>query len=301
MKTLIRLVSIVILHICLALQALGQPNLIGFDGRPAPNNLPSVFFSVQPAAAVAGQIVQVTLYVANLGKATAGPFTVSLYLSKDANINPASDYPVYLHVPLDSIAANHYSGKIATFQLPSQDTIDSLGGAGSFFIGMVVDDQGQVSESNESDNRNQGVGKDLAQISISIPAPDLAGFDGRPTYPTAYFSVPAGLNWGDSCPYNLAVRNLTGGNAGAGNIHIFLSPDQHIGDSTDYLLYTNSFTGIPGLSYSYWSGSFHLPTVNPFGSSQTGMALKLGPYFAGFIFPISLDVRDILKLMARLV
>jgi hypothetical protein len=34
---------------------------------------------------------------------------------------------------------------------------------------------------------------------------------------------------------------------------------------------------------------------------QTGMALKLGPYFLGFIFPIPICMRDIFELVARFI
>ena len=264
------LLGYILLFLCsIAFDVLATPDLVGLDGRLY--GIPSDYFYVQPSSFKAGDQVTVSLYVANFGNSAAGASHIRLYLSKSSTINPASDYALTEHIAIPSLNVNGYAGGTVTVKIPAQNVINSLGGPGSFTIGMVVDSLNEIVESNEGNNLNTGTGKDLASVTVSIPLPDLAGFNGATSYPDAYFGVlGTNLTWGDSIRLHLAFQNLTGGNAGPFNVKVYLSPDSSIGDAGDYLIlnYTNS-SGLAGLTYNSLDATVSLPSVNPFGGTQT--------------------------------
>lgn len=55
----------------------------------------------------------------------------------------------------------------------------------TYYLGMIVDADNDVSESNESNNRNLGPGIDRDEVLITLPVGDLAvtiqNIDGTPT------------------------------------------------------------------------------------------------------------------------
>lgn len=251
------------------------PNLFGFDGRSY--SQPSYYFRVSSSSVGAGQPVTVYFYVANLGDAASGTFNIRFYLSKDSTIDPATDYTLYTWSSFPSLNAGTFNGGSVTVQLPAEDTINALGGAGTFYIGMYVDYSGAVSESNENDNRNLADGADRASLAVTIPGPDLVGFDGRPTYANAYFDVQDGaLTWGDPCSFRLAVWNASGGNATNFKAKVYVCTNSTIDSATGYLVYTLTFSGgMKGLTYSWYTNQLSLPAVNPFGNNQTNFYIGM--------------------------
>ena len=257
------------------LTAYAAPDLLGFDGRSY--SYPSYYFRSTSSSVSAGQTAMVYFYVANLGDAASGTYSVRFYLSKDSNIDPATDYTLYTMYSAPSLAASSFNGWSANLQLPTEDTITALGGAGTFYIGMYVDCLNQVSESNESNNRNLGDGADRASLTVTIPAPDLAGFNGGTTYTNAYFDIQNGtLNWGDLCTFHFAAQNLSGGNATSFKVKLYLCTNSTINSDSGYLLYTLSFSaGLKGLTYNSYDGLMSLPSVNPFGNSQSNFYIGM--------------------------
>jgi RHS repeat-associated protein len=259
------LFCLLVLLLCLSHASIGNAqNLIGYPGG----------FSLSSSSVAAGTQVTVTFGILNDSNTPAGASSVRFYLSKDANIDPATDYALTGNV--SGIPALGRVGNItgATYAvtLPTQDTITSLGGAGAFYIGMVVDSANQVNESNEGDNRNQGVGRDMASLTVTVPSPDLAGVDSRIYGGSNYFRVTeSSVNWGDTIHVSHAVVNNTGGNAGPFNVKFYLSPDATIGDASDYIVFTTNYTaGLSGQTYTSTSSqSITLPAVNPFGAGTS--------------------------------
>ncbi len=234
-------------------------NLTGLNGG----------FSLSSASVAAGTQVTVTFGILNASNTPAGASSVRFYLSKDASIDPATDFALTGNLSgipaLGPIAQPSYTIPVS---LPPQNVIASLGGPGAFHIGMVVDSANQVNETNEGDNRNQGLGRDLASLTVTIPPPDLAGADSRVFGGSVYFRVlESSANWGDIIRVSHAVVNNTGGNSGPFNVKFYLSPDLTIGDSGDYVVFTRTISGIPGQTYSATpTQSVVLPSVNPFGT-----------------------------------
>ena len=114
----------------------------------------------------------------NAGDTATGAFDVQFYLSEDATIDPGVDLllqldpsdsqydssePEAFHVAgLAGLAA--YSNSV-TLAVP---TADPFGADGDYYLGMFVDADGNVTEVNETNNRNRGQGQDGGDVQYTI-------------------------------------------------------------------------------------------------------------------------------------
>jgi len=95
--------------------------------------------------------------VANIGTAPAGGFTIYFYLSQDSTITSGDNLLASYWVdPLASGASFHGTKSL------SPGTGDPFGGNGRYTLGMVLDVNNVVAESDETNNSNQGYGVDMA-------------------------------------------------------------------------------------------------------------------------------------------
>jgi subtilisin-like proprotein convertase family protein len=143
-------------------------DLVGTQFGVAPENLHG-----------AGGQTTANLTVHNQGNTSTAPFDVKFYLSDDPVIDPASDMPLSLQASdlnYDPLAptAYHVSGGLAalsnysaTVKL-SVPVNDPFLTDGQYYIGMVVDADGDVAEANETNNRNQGQGLDGDGVTYSL-------------------------------------------------------------------------------------------------------------------------------------
>jgi len=115
---------------------------------------------------------------ANQSADSAGPFKVRFFISDDASIDDGSDY-LLANVVNFSSGLNPWSyGGMNDFgftiTLPS---VNPIGGSSPYYIGMVVDYDNEVTESNEGNNKNQGIKKDYDSLTILVPEPDIHVYD----------------------------------------------------------------------------------------------------------------------------
>lgn len=156
------------------LNATAAVDLVGFDGRTNSNTtLKQVFFDLKETSATWGGTINVNYGVHNQGSTAAGAFTVKFYLSTDTTIGDPSDY-VFFTVPVSSMGGGsiyYIPGFEQPMDLPA---VNPLSGS-TFYIGMVVDADNQVSESNEANNKNVGdfKDKDTTAITIVPPTPNI--------------------------------------------------------------------------------------------------------------------------------
>jgi hypothetical protein len=104
----------------------------------------------------------------------AGSFNVKFYLSDDATINPAND----ILLNLDPTSPGYNGANPSAYQVASLaghgtfsaspildvPTSDPFSTDNSYYIGMVIDADANVTEVNEGNNRNTGVGFDQAAV-----------------------------------------------------------------------------------------------------------------------------------------
>ncbi|MHC4995859.1 MAG: CARDB domain-containing protein, partial [Planctomycetota bacterium] len=132
-----------------------------------------------PSSASAGQSVPVEYEIEAFGQDAANPFDVGFYLSGNSRISAAD---LYLgSARFDSgLPSGGVSGPVVfDAQMPPAGHVfwDSWGGDGVYFVGMVVDLEGEVPETNESNNLNAGALTDHTFLTINSTdaplAPDL--------------------------------------------------------------------------------------------------------------------------------
>ncbi len=104
----------------------------------------------------------------NVGNAVAPQSFAGLYLSRDANITTADRY--LRSVTISSLGSlDTQSGSNMSFLLP--DSADAFwdGATGdTYYLGLIYDYDGTVSETNETNNANLGLGIDVAQVTIDV-------------------------------------------------------------------------------------------------------------------------------------
>lgn len=148
-----------------AVRSFAAPDLLGY-------NAGSLYFSVPQNSSSWGHEIQIRFAVANLGDSTAGTFKIKFYLSPNSTIGDAGDYLLYTYT-INSLSAQFYTGTGQYVVLP---TSNPFGSGTSFYVGMIVDADNQVAESNEANNKNQGANLDRTSSAFSItnPAPNIA-------------------------------------------------------------------------------------------------------------------------------
>ena len=142
-------------------------DLQGYDFRPY--NFPDFYFHLDESAPSWGDQVHLNYAFKNAGTSPPAPqsFNIEFYISSDTTIE-TSDFLWQRFTGYSVPNAATGSAYTATLTLPASNPLDPLG-AGPFTIGMIVDSQNTVAESNEANNRNQGTAKDQTAVSILPP------------------------------------------------------------------------------------------------------------------------------------
>jgi subtilase family serine protease len=102
-----------------------------------------------PSSAAAGSSIQLNYQIKNQGNASAVASNTKFYLSQDLNIGNEDVYLGYDYV--SGIAAGSSSSESTTLSLGSNIT------AGNYYLAYIADGDGNVAESNETNNGIAGV------------------------------------------------------------------------------------------------------------------------------------------------
>ncbi len=143
------------------------PDLVGFDFRPGH---PTAYFHVEESSPSWGSQIHLDFAYANTGGPPSGSqtFNIAFYLTTNATINPAGDYGFGRLTGFSVPASGSGAVSSATITLPASNPLSPLT-AGPFTIGMLVNSDNTVAESNSGNNDNQGNGKDLTAVAIQPP------------------------------------------------------------------------------------------------------------------------------------
>ncbi|MBN1911450.1 MAG: hypothetical protein JW818_17035, partial [Pirellulales bacterium] len=156
---------------------LGGIDLMGTGFDVVPDNLHLAFGTAT-----------VSFSVRNIGDTGTGEFDLKFYLSDDATIDPATDMLLELspsdpHSDNTEPSAYHVSGGLASMSTIS-DTItlvvpgqDPFGTDNDYYLGMVVDADGDVNEVNETNNQDRGQGLDQDNAEYVVSTPVVNSFD----------------------------------------------------------------------------------------------------------------------------
>jgi hypothetical protein len=215
-------------------------------------------FDLNKSVINVGDSFNLTFDIANLGGSTKDPFNVTFYLSNDKIIDKNSD-PILRTITLDPLTAKSSTDLLELTQDLVLPGVDSTywRGDGTYYVGMKIDSDNRIAESNESNNIRWD---DL--IVNNTQRPDLTAKDFDLTKSIA--------NAGDSLNINFDVANLGGTTNAPFNVSFYLSKDDILDSSDKELLFTTidglagkSSTGplvfnqdfsLPGVNDSFWSG-----------------------------------------------
>ena len=230
------------------------------NSMPSPMQLevtPAVFPNLRAVSVTipideidAGDELQVTDTVENVGPIDAGSFVVGIHLSEDEIITSAD-------LLIGVRAIPHLEGGLES-TATGPITIPLSTPEGEWFVGTLVDSQGDVEESDEFDNTAVAA----TQVHITTPPlPDLA---------TDQLSFsPLTVDVGSLFEVSESVTNIGLGTSGTAEVGFYLSADATV--TTDDLL-----IGIRGLSAlgigesSSVSSSFAIPAGTPGGDYHVG-------------------------------
>ncbi len=159
-----------------------------------------------------GQPIHVSGDVLNRGAGTAtAPFKVGIYASAGKNIGAGSVYLGYINVPsgLGAGQAFHFD---QTFNM-SPSPVPGIGSTQTVYLGVRVDNDKQIVESNEANNDN-GKAAQL-HINAAIPANLVA---------TSFNVTPNAVNWGDTLNVTAQIKNQSQGDAPTTRARVVLTP-----------------------------------------------------------------------------
>lgn len=232
------------------------------------NLLPDLPQSVNAGASITVSVIRIQ----NSGSSPSGPFDVDFYISRDIIIGDASDRFLTTRATPTGIAGPGVEEFTTTLTLPGVND-PFWNGDGNYYVGMVIDPDNTVTETNEANNDSVALLDDYDIIRVvNTRQSDLTA--------TVFDVVPEITNAGTSLTANYNIRN-TGGAAGAFVVSFYLSTDTAI-TPADLLLRTetinslaaNANTGnlsvqlsLPGINAAFWNGN---------GTYSIGMIIDSG-------------------------
>lgn len=222
------------------------------------------YFNVIQEPRNAGQSFNTQFQIQNNQSSDSGLFDVDFYISTNDYISTGDRY-------LGSYWIGNLPGNSSTGTLNKALTLPAKGdpfwnqlGDGEYHIGMIVDGNNYVLETNERNNRNTGEFKDYDGVVINnTKYVDLSG---------QYFNVnPEPLKAGDYFDVDFRIQNSEVNSSGDFDVKFYLSKNKTISGSHPYdrylgrysvsNVYGNSTSStfskrlrLPSLGDSYWDG-----------------------------------------------
>jgi len=235
-------------------------NKLTVDAPPPPMpNLTVSDISFQPLQVERGETIVVAYKISNTGTANAGYFEVGIYLSDDMIISP-SDWPLKRYKVNNGLAAQ---SSMNESYICDVDPPPGSYPAGTYYVGVYVDDRFDVQESDETDNWD--LSTDTLKLDDPAQLPDLI-------IKNVSFS-PTSVYTGDTVTVSYTVENIGNSAAGKFKIGIYLNTITNMNPSWGYKIgtkevnnglaagYQNSYSetylvhsGIP--EGDYWVGAF---------------------------------------------
>jgi subtilase family serine protease len=150
-----------------------------------------------------GQPFDIGFTVANEGPGTTGKVNVDFYISTNDFISEG-DYKLGSYGIDDGLTGKSDTGLLSNrFQLPGADDDFWKDGAGTYYVGMIIDPENDIAETKELNNRNRGEFIDLDGV-------DVGGFEGD--QPADLLSiefnvVPEDIKAGERCDVEYKIYN----------------------------------------------------------------------------------------------
>ncbi len=229
------------------------------------------YISASWTSADAGDSKSISTRIKNDGDASSGSFRWGLYLSTDTTITTSD-------IQLDTWSQSSISSGSSRSSTKSVTIPSSITG-GYYYVGMIVDINSQVSESDEGNNYDYDSGR--ARI---YELPDLI-----PRTTSSSCSTPSTGTIGDyldssiSIQYENDASSSYGQSSGAFDWAMYLSTDSTITTS-------DTQVGSDQYSSSLSSGNYRTDTLS--SSNRIPSNLNAGTYYWGYILDVNSDVDE---------
>jgi hypothetical protein len=139
---------------------------IGSGGSTGRADLLGTYFNATPEPLFSGETFTVDVDISNLGnRSTGSSFRVSFYLSSNSTIS-STDY-LLGSATIGSLNAGATDAFSVNLSLPGF-TNSFWFGDGTYYIGMIIDSNDAIAESNENNNRNRGELLDYDGVFITV-------------------------------------------------------------------------------------------------------------------------------------
>ncbi|VAW21937.1 hypothetical protein MNBD_BACTEROID01-1911 [hydrothermal vent metagenome] len=223
-------------------------------GDPEIQGVNLTYDSLMNNFTVDGAQVNISLEVENTGTEASGPFSIGYYLSPSAPVSTSGillGYNTYSGLSAGASINETFSSDITT--IPSLPV-------GDYYVGYIIDYQGQVDEIEEGDNlythaTGQVLFNYLANLSYDSQKNSL--------------QIDGGI-----VTVSLEVENNGSSAAASCRVGYYLSPDPEI-TSSDYLVDTDVVGVLLAGGTSSEGFSANIPTMMP--------SLPAGKYYVGYI------------------
>jgi subtilase family serine protease len=129
-------------------------------------DLVGTHFNIAQDQILPGQTLDLGFTIANKGLAKAQNVKIDLYISQDENISADEDYYLGTY-DIAEIAGERDCGlKNYSYQTPDADNPLWSKGNGAYHVGMVIDPDNNIVETDETNNKN--LGKDLDRSPVNV-------------------------------------------------------------------------------------------------------------------------------------
>ena len=252
-------------------EELSQNDVLMETGARSGPDLTVDYLSASWTSADAGDSKSISTRIKNEGSSSSGSFRWGLYLSTDRTITTSD-------LLLDdwsqsSISSGSTRSSTKTVTIPSSIT------GGYYYVGMIVDINNQVSESDENNNDDYDTGR--------VRVYELADLVPRTT--SSSCSTPTTGTVGDyltssiSIQYENDVSSSHGQSTGTFYWAMYLSTDSTITTS-------DTQVGSDQYSSSLSSGSYRTDSLS--SSNRIPSSLNAGTYYWGYILDVDSDVDE---------
>ena len=226
------------------------------------DDLPDVFaddVGTSYSSGIMGDTISVTYRIENIGHDYTGSFYWKLYLSTDRTITTSDTF-------VDEFSRSSISSGSYSSGTEYSVTIPTGMNPGYYYLGMIADNRGQVTELDETNN----VVADSGRIDIEEPA-DLV--PQSPSGPTSAYT-------GDSVSLGWRINNEGDDSSGWFYWKAYLSTDSTITSSDTLLGSSNYASSISGNSYRYGNLQVTIPSSLSGGTYYWGIIADTTDYVA---------------------
>ncbi len=219
-------------HMKVTGDAAGEPNLTRVSGNSS--------------LTVTGTTVDISVTVINDGGSSAGSSHLGYYLSENTTFNSSDDYLIGTDY-VSSLSPQETSNESISVDV---STISPAIPPGTYYVIYYIDHEGEVSESNESDNIWLW---SSPTVTISAPDPNLTRVSGNSSLTVT----------GTTVDISVTVINDGGSSAGSSHLGYYLSENTTFNSSDDYLIGTDYVSSLSPQETSNESISVDVSTISP--------------------------------------